>query len=99
MKLWVHGHDEQDVQFILTNIHARNTVVGCSSRQNGTLEFPYGSLTQPIQAAIRGEIDQVLVSDAALLGNSPKQIHEIKEIFQSYQVSVKSAYSADSSNS
>lgn len=99
MKLWIHGYDDQDIQFILTSTNAWDEIVGCSSRQNGTSEFPYGCLTQPVQAAIRGEIEQILVSDPSSLGDSPEQIHGLKEIFQSYQVCVKSVCSADSSNS
>ena len=99
MKLWIHGYDDQDVQFILTNINTWDEIIGCSTQQNGISEFPYGGLTQPIQAAIRGEIEQILVSDTSLLGDDPEQIHGLKEIFESYQVSIKSACNADNSNS
>lgn len=44
-------------------------------------------------AAIRGALDQLLLSDFTLLGDNAEQIRELKAAFQSYQVSIKSACS------
>lgn len=99
MKIWIHGRNDRDVRFMLAHVNASDDIVGFSIRQSAIEAFPYGSLIQPLQAAIRGEIEWVLVSDVALLGDSPEQIDEIKEIFQSYQVFIISVCSAGSSNS
>lgn len=98
MKIWIHGRDKREVQLMQAHLNASDELVGFSIQQNTTV-FPHGSLIQPMQAAIRGEIEGLLLSDAALLGDSPEQISEMKEIFRSYQVLIKSACSAGSSNS
>jgi len=61
--------------------------------------FPQSVLTQPIQAAMRGELNQLLLSGLVLLGDKAKQIWEIKESFASYQMSIKSASNSDSIDS
>lgn len=100
MKIWIHGRDERDIRFMLAHcVNASDEIVGFSIQQDAPVAFPYSGLIQPLQAAIRGELDRMLVSDVALLGNSPEHIGEIKKIFQSYQVFVKSACSSGSSNS
>ena len=53
--------------------------------------FPQGGLTQPMQAAIRGDLDQLLLSDLTLLGDSTEEIRKQETVFRSYQVSIKSA--------
>lgn len=52
-----------------------------------------------MQAAIRGELEQLLLPDFTLLGGKEEQTREIKEAFQSYQVSIKSACSSGNSSS
>lgn len=70
------------------------------SIQNGIASpFPQAALAQPMQAAMRGELDQLLVSDLSLLGDKEEQIREIKKAFESYHVSIKSASSSGSSSS
>ena len=54
--------------------------------------FPQGGLTQPMQAAIRGDLDQLLLSDLTLLGDSTEEIRKQETVFRSYQVSIKSAF-------
>ena len=75
-----------------------DTIIGFST-QAVTSHFPQGGLAQPMQAAMRGELDRLLLSDIALLGDEAEQICEMKEAFASYQVSIKSASNSDSSSS
>lgn len=44
-----------------------------------------------MQAAIRGDLDQLLLSDLTLLGDSTEEIRKQETVFRSYQVSIKSA--------
>ena len=99
MKLWLYGQDEQDICFLLTKVTAQDHIVGSSTRRNGTACFPYGGLVRPIQAAIRGELQCVLLSQAALPKGSLEELEEIRDIFSTYQVSVRSVSNADSSSS
>lgn len=75
-----------------------DAIVGFST-QAVTSHFPQGGLAQPMQAAMRGELDRLLLSDLALLGDEAEQICEMKRAFASYQVSIKSASNSDSSSS
>ena len=70
-----------------------DTMIGFSIQKDVMNPFPQGGLTQPMLAAIRGELDQLLLSDFTLLGDNAEQIRELKAVFQSYQVSIKSACS------
>ena len=76
-----------------------DTIIVFSIQKDVLGPFPQDGLTQPMQAAIRRELDQLLLSDFTLLGGKEEQIREMKEAFQSYQVSIKSACSAGSSSS
>ena len=100
MRVWIYGRNEQDICSMLAYCAGNaDTIIGCSIRKRAPSFFPQGGLTQPMQAAIRGELDQLLLSDVSLLGDRIEQIHEMEEAFRFYQVSIKSACSSGSSSS
>lgn len=99
MRVWIYGRNEQDICSMLEYcVDHADTIMGFST-QVVMSHFPQGSLAQPMQAAMRGELDQLLLSDLALLGDKAEQICELKEAFASYQVSIKSVSNSDSSSS
>ena len=94
MRVWIYGRNEQDICSMLAYCAGNaDTIIGFSIQKDVMSPFPQGGLTQPMQAAIRGELDQLLLSDLTLLGDSAEQIRELKTVFRSYQVSIKSACS------
>lgn len=100
MRVWIYGRNEQDICSMLAYCAGNaDTMIGFSIQKKVQSSFPQGGLTQPMQAAIRGELDQLLLSDVSLLGDRIEQIHEMEEAFRSYQVSIKSACSSGSSSS
>lgn len=99
MRVWIYGRNEQDICSMLEHcVDNADTIIGFST-QAVTGHFPQGGLAQPMQAAMRGELDRLLLSDIALLGDEAEQICEMKKAFASYQVSIKSASNSDSSSS
>lgn len=99
MRVWIYGRSEQDICSMLEHcVDNADAIVGFST-QAVTSHFPQGGLAQPMQAAMRGELDRLLLSDIALLGDEAEQICEMKRAFASYQVSIKSASNSDSSSS
>lgn len=94
MRVWIYGHNEQEICSMLAYCAGNaDTMIGFSIQKDVMNPFPQGGLTQPMLAAIRGELDQLLLSDFTLLGDNAEQIRELKAAFQSYQVSIKSACS------
>ena len=99
MRVWIYGRNEQDICSLLEHcVDNADTIIGFST-QAVTSHFPQSGLAQPMQAAMRGELDRLLLSDIALLGDEAEQICEVKKAFASYQVSIKSASNSDSSSS
>ena len=99
MRVWIYGRNELDICSLLEHcVDNADTLIGFSS-QAVTSHFPQGGLAQPMQAAMRGELDRLLLSDLALLGDEAEQICEMKKPLASYQVSIKSASNSDSSSS
>lgn len=100
MRVWIYGRNEQEICSMLAYCTGNaDTIIGFSIQNGDQSPFPQGGLTPPMQAAMRGDLDQLLLSDFTLLGSKVKQIHEIKEAFRSYQVSIKSACSSGNSSS
>lgn len=94
MRIWIYGRNEQDIRSMLScHEESADVIVGFSIQKDTQSHFPQGGLTQPMLSAIRGEIDQLLLPDFTLLGDNAEQIRELKAVFQSYQVSIKSACS------
>ena len=99
MRVWIYGRNEQDICSLLEHcVDNADTIIGFYT-QAVTSHFPQSGLAQPMQAAMRGELDRLLLSDIALLGDEAEQICEMKKAFASYQVSIKSASNSDSSSS
>lgn len=100
MRVWIYGRSEQDIRTMQAYcVNNTDTMVGFSIQKDNSSPFPQAGLAQPMQAAMRGELDQLLVSDLSLLGDGAEQICEMKKVFAFYQVSIKSANSSGSSNS
>ena len=100
MKVWIYGRDEREICAMFAYcVGNSDTIIGLSVQKSVMSFFPQGGLTQPMQAAMRGELDRLLLSDIALLGDEAEQICEMKKAFASYQVSIKSASNSDSSSS
>lgn len=80
------------------NISSDDTVIGTSVCAEIGSAFPHSGLTPAISAAVRGEIDLLLIPSFRLLGDRGKA-EEIVELFRNYGVSVKSVSSNGISSS
>ena len=90
MGVWIYGRNEREICAMLAYcVDNADTMIGFSIQKDIMSTFPQGGLTQPMQAAIRGELDQLLLSDLTLLGDSAEEIREQETVFQSYRVSIK----------
>ncbi len=99
MRIWVYGNSLKQVRDIIENIvDPGDIVVGTSVRTEVGSEFPRGGLTPAISAAIRGEIDLLLISTFELL-ECGAAMKEMTELFQNYGVSIKSASNCGINNS
>lgn len=97
MRIWLYGRNDREIRLMSEYCErVGDTVVGSSLQEDAFSYFPQSGLTRPMQAAIRGELDQLLIFDLTLLGSREEQI---KAAFRGYQVSIKSACSSDSSSS
>ena len=97
MQIWIYGQDDNAVQSIRLDIPPSGTVIGTSVVPESSTAFPWNGLTQAMCAAIRGELDILLVSDKRLLGDGAQQIQEMETTFRHYGASVRSASSSGSS--
>ena len=98
MRVWLYGCNAQDIRAMRIHcVGGADIVIGFSTQKDRS--FPRAGLARPMQAAMRGELDQLLVSSLSLLGDGGEQIGEMKKAFESYQVSIKSASSSGSSSS
>ena len=92
MKVWIYGRDEREICAMFAYcVGNSDTIIGFSVQKSVMSFFPQGGLTQPMQAALRGDLDQLLLSDLTLLGDSTEEIRKQETVFRSYQVSIKSA--------
>ena len=100
MRVWLYGCNAQDIHAMRIHcVGSADIVIGFSTQKDRSGPFPRAGLARPMQAAMRGELDQLLVSSLSLLGDGGEQIGEMKKAFESYQVSIKSASSSGSSSS
>ena len=99
MRVWIYGGSPAQVQTII-DAHSRSsdTVIGASVCAADDTEFPQSGLTQALYSAMRGEIDQLVISDYRLLG-SDTQAEQIVELFCGYGVSIRSASNCGISSS
>ena len=64
MKVWIYGRDEREICAMFAYcVGNSDTIIGFSVQKSVMSFFPQGGLTQPMQAAIRGDLDQLLLSD------------------------------------
>ena len=89
-RVWLYGRHQIDIKFLLERQMALgNTVLGCSALQTDST-CPLAGLAQAMQAAIRGELDELVLSDNGLLGSGAAAV-SLTYIFTGYGVAVKSA--------
>ncbi len=99
MRIWAYGDSLEQLQkMIETAVSSCDTVVGASVRAETGSEFLQGGLTPAISAAIRGELDLLLIPAFELLGRGSKA-EQMTEIFQSYGVSIRSVSNCGISSS
>ena len=99
MRIWAYGDSlEQLRNMIEATVSSSDSVVGTSVCAEASPEFPQSGLTPAISAAIRGEIDLLLIPTLKLLGCGTR-VEQMAEIFQSYGVSVRSVSSSGISSS
>lgn len=97
---WIHGHTREDARHIVDkNSLKHNGLVGVSYQTPYKSMFPRGGLVPAMQAAIRGELDFLLITDEALLGKNANEIQEIVNAFAYYGVQVKSCSKTGSKSS
>lgn len=100
MRVWLYGCDAQEIHIMQVRcVSNTDTRIGFSIQKDRSSPFPQAGLAQPMQAAMRGELDQLLISDLSLLGDRAEQIDKMRNAFASYQASIKSASSSGSSSS
>ena len=91
MRVWIYGNNLKQVQQIKDNmVRSCDTVVGTSVCVENGSAFPQSGLTPALYSAMRGEIDQLIISEPCLLGGDTQYTQAV-ELFQSYGVSIKSA--------
>lgn len=93
MRIWVYGDSPERIRDMTEEtIRSDDTVTGTSVCAEIGSAFPQSGLIPAISAAIRNDIDLLLVSKLELLGN-PAKVEQTIELFRSYNVSVRSASS------
>ncbi len=99
MRIWVYGDSLEQLQdMIEAAVRSSDTVVGTSVRTEAGSAFPQGGLTPAISAAIRGEIDVLLIPTFELLECGTKA-GQMTESFQNYGVPIRSVSSSGISSS
>ena len=93
MRIWVYGDSSEQIRdMIAENMNFDDTLAGASISAEIGSAFPQSGLIPAISAAMREEIDLLLIPSLQLLGKKRKA-EEIVELFQNYGVSVKSVSS------
>lgn len=93
MRIWVYGDCPEQIQSMIeNNVTSSDIVVGTSVRAEIGAAFPQSGLAPAVSAAIRNDIDLLVVPTFELLGNTTKA-EQTKELFRSYNVSVRSVSS------
>ncbi len=99
-RTWIHGHNKEDARHIVDKHSLKhNRLVGVSYQTSYKSMFPRGGLVLAMQAAIRGELDFLLITDEALLGENAHEIQELVNAFAHYSVQVKSCNKTGSKSS
>lgn len=91
MRIWIYGYGLDQIKQIKDHtLCPHDTVAGVSVCAKDSCPFPQSGLTPALSAAIRSELDQLIVADDRLLGSESQRV-QIVALFQSYGVSIKSA--------
>lgn len=99
-RTWIHGHNREDARHIIDKHSLKDKrIVGTSYQTQNKSMFPRGGLVPAMQAAIRGELDFLLIKDEALLGKNANEIQELVNAFAHYGVQVKSCNKTGSKSS
>lgn len=94
MRIWVYGDSSKQIQNMIEGtVGACDIVIGSSVCAEEYSEFPQSGLTPAVSAAMRGELDLLLIPTFELLGGKA-EIKQIVALFQNYGVSVKSVSSS-----
>ena len=100
MRVWLYGANNTEVcELVCGAAHRADTAAGTSTAAVEGSAFPKSGLTPAICAAMREEIDALVVSRWTLLGTDTAQIEQTKALFAPYGVRIKSASSHGSSSS
>ncbi len=90
MRIWVYGDNLEQIQAMVESANrSGDTVVGTSACADACSAFPRSGLVPAISAAIRGELDLLLIPSFQLPGLESNE--QMTELFQSYGVVIKSA--------
>ncbi len=90
MRIWIYGKDKEDIERLKGQLDlSANEIIGASIKAGAGSAFPDSGLIGVFNAAMRSEIDTLAISDDILLGYSESRRKEIKNLFESYRVSVK----------
>ncbi|MCM1233766.1 MAG: hypothetical protein NC489_26945 [Ruminococcus flavefaciens] len=99
MRIWIYGENLEQIREVTKKaVCSSDIVVGSSIRAEPASAFPKSGLTPAVSAAIRGEIDLLLIPAFESLGNAG-EIRQAAEWFQRYGVSIRSACSSGISSS
>lgn len=99
MRIWVYGDSPEQLRdMIKAAVSSSDTIVGTSICTEAGSEFPQSGLTPAISAAIRGEINLLLIPTFELLGDEART-EQMAELFQNYGVSIRSVSSNGISSS
>lgn len=99
-RVWLYCRDDDKERVAATRmVSERISVIGVSHCQKENSTFPHSGLIPALHAAIRGDIDILIVEKSERLGQDFIQTQEFKGIFESYGVSVRSFNIAGSNNS
>ena len=99
-RVWLHCRDEDKEKTAATRMASEQvSVIGVSHCQKENSIFPHSGLIPALHAAMRGDIDILIVENSERLGQDFIQTQEFKDVFESYGVSVRSFNNAGNNNS
>ena len=99
-RIWICFYESTDISY-LTALHItnQNQLIGTSRQPLISSVFSRKALIPAMQAAIRGDLDLLLVENESLLGKNPAQIEDTISTLMCYGVSVRSCNNSGRINS
>lgn len=99
-RIWLYCHNNEETEWATKHcVSDQDCVVGTSCQMEGNKYFPHSGLIPVMNAAIRGKIDFLIVSNLDQLYQDSAQAEELLHTLDSYGVSVKSLRKNGSINS